>query len=97
MISFRIFASCFLAFGLTSCGALTGAAGSLIRAPMTLLKGMSGAVGRSAGIVGQADTTPEPSSTEAIAKRGAEIQSQGPHGISADAEDETSFASASRR
>lgn len=94
MISFRIFASCFLSLGLTSCSALGGAAGSLIRAPMTLLKGMSGAVGRS---FSQTDTDPEPSSSEAIAKRGAEIQSQGPHGISADAEDETSFASASRR
>lgn len=97
MISFRLLAPCVLALGLTSCGALTGAAGSLIRAPMTLLKGMSGAVGRSAGIVGQADFSPELQSSEAIAKRGAEIQDRGPHGISADAEDETSFASASHR
>ena len=64
---------CLIALPLASCGGMGQAAGSLLKTPWNLLKGMTTAVGRT---VAQNDSA-APGDGAAIAARGRAIQKQG--------------------
>jgi hypothetical protein len=87
-----------LALPLASCGALGNGAGKLLSTPLQLLKGMTNAVGRTAGLVSQTDAAPAPDSPAAVEERARAVGARGDYsGLAARPQAELSTAKTAAR